>query len=138
MIRNFFLITIIGSIIGLGGAYAQTTAKTNQVPKANIKTLGNALDNAPDLREITTGKKLQEGINLIHSTPAGDKISVEVKNNKITNWIMTDKNGKNIEITHYQITESSGINKSMKKDRCWICKHVGDERECFEIHCPWN
>lgn len=76
------------------------------------------------------GKQLQDGLNLIHTSPKGVRLSAKVNNGKIMDWVVTDKNGRNIPTTMQKKAEGG-------KMTCWKCYEDSEGNlQCYVIPCP--
>jgi hypothetical protein len=78
-----------------------------------------------DVAPIMKNKQFREGINHVTTGPGGVRLSMRVKDGKIADWVVTDKNGKTLPSTY-----------SAKEKQCRVCiKPEGEKEICFLVPC---
>jgi hypothetical protein len=77
-----------------------------------------------DLVPAVKNKQFREGLNHVYTGPEGLKLSARVKGDKIADWVVTDKNGKELPATY---------SKAVRY--CRICVTVGGVRVCLIVPC---
>lgn len=129
-------VTMLLAIAAVTG-FATLTASPLQTSvtvedEGNLQHLASALDLQPKLKGVT----YKEGLNLIHTTPRGIKISAKVQ---IVDWVVTDPQGREIPTTHLELSMRTTGQSSAKVIRCWHCyKNPDGSFDCFEIPCPFG
>ena len=130
------IVTILLAIAAVAG-FATLTASPLQTSvtledERNLQHLASALDLQPRLK----GETYKEGLNLIHTTPKGIKISANVQ---IVNWVVTDPEGREIPTTLLELSMRQPGQSAARVIRCWHCyKNPDGSFDCFEIPCPFR
>lgn len=93
------------ALCGLSSSLLFTTAAASFQGQEEIKL---------DLRDALKNKRLVEGLNLVHTLPTGEKISVRVRGGKVVEWVLTDEEGKLHKGTLKEEKENTGIAQRSK------------------------
>ncbi len=85
-----------------------------------------------DLRPMLKGKKLSEGLNIIHTTPSGLRVSAVVTGGKVVAYEVINRNGMKVTLQKKE--------KDKKREFCLKCWEDSNGKiVCKEIPCPtWD
>ena len=73
-----------------------------------------------DLLPLVEGKEFADGLNAIHTMPSGLRISAEVKEGKIVDWVITDSTGQRRPSTLRRIQEKPTVEGPTTRTWCWL------------------
>lgn len=90
---------------------------------ANAQAKDSKEDQEIDVVPMVKNKQFREGLNLVY-TGKGLKLSARVKDGKIDNWVVTDKNGKELPSTYARAARN-----------CRLCVTIEGVRVCLIVPC---